>query len=219
MIEEGKAHYFKRKFLCGATVTFIGPRATAFPLFCGKWSCPSCKKRKVKEAQAEVKTFAGIFVYTVELVLVGKELTLWIRRNLKIGKYLRLMLLERTVIIAEKSFPNCRRREKRKSVSELPGLLAQVERGRIISKRRCVRQKGGDKVKRIKYGLFNGDHQIEFNSLRSEFERARWLSEHIDGRLLPDGDELVRRYRNGELKPLSDKREAAGPWCEMDTHC
>lgn len=156
-----------------------------------------------------MKAFAGIFVYTVELLMVGKELSLWVRRNLKSGKYLRLMLLERTVIIAEKSFPDCRRREKRKSVSELPGLLAQVERGRIISKRRRNRQGGSEKVKRIKYGLFNGDHQIEFNALRSEFERARWLSEHIDGRLLPDGIELVRRYSNGELQP--DKKQSTAP--------
>lgn len=215
MIEECKVLDFWRNFRCGATVTFIGQRATTFPLLCGKWSCPACKKRKGKEAQAKVEAFAGIFVYTADLELVGKKLTLWIRRNLKSGKYLRLKLPERTVIIAEKSFPDCRRREKRKSLSELPGLLAGVECGRVISMRRHKRQDGGDKVKRIKYGLFNGDHQIEFNALRSEFERARWLSEQKGGKLLPDGDELVRRYRNGELQP--DKPKSAAPWrCELD---
>jgi len=120
----------KELFKCGTLVTNVRSQGSfSFRLFCKRWNCPKCKKFKVNKLQKRIGAWAGIFVYT-GVVPEGEKH--WIERTIK-GDYIAVRFDSEKIIISEKEFPGCTRRNKRTFIIKLPELLAPITKGRRIS--------------------------------------------------------------------------------------
>ncbi|MBU1056105.1 MAG: hypothetical protein KKC46_20115 [Proteobacteria bacterium] len=146
-------------FKCGTKVTIIKEHGSfTINYYCGRWEHEPCKKYKIKKLKERIMSFKGIIVY----VGVVPDEKRWIEKNIKQKhNYLCIKFDDKKIIISEKKFPGCEKREKNKFIKELPALLEPITEGRRISGRRFHRKVAeqseseslaavaGDKVKEL----------------------------------------------------------------------
>jgi hypothetical protein len=187
----------KKLFKCGALVTLTGKHESfKSNFYCERWACPICKNFRINKLQNKISKYSEIFVYTG---VVPENQKHWIERNMK-KDYIAIRFDTEKIIISEKTFPGCTRRNKLTFVQALPELLEPITEGRRVSFRRTKPQSPKKKSINDYLGIVAGDHVRELARMTPE-ERVRWLVPKKDRIIFQNGWKLLEGEMQGGAAP------------------
>jgi len=194
---------------CGAKVTCISlGKAYEFSLYCRRWSCEKCHKKKIKEwgdkIQSAMHMLAGTHLFVASLELKNKDLSNFIQKIVSRGLYIWIATQENTAIICTKKFLGAKRKCKKHYFKyELPKLLESPwESGLRVSASTEIQNSWKYFRENTKYesdgdtlAIVLGENKSEFLRLETDEERAVWLADHRDSaKITEKGEQFIEQF-------------------------
>lgn len=225
------------RFPCGSYFTFVGPWGSKeFQLFCKRWRCPICRPIKIEEYLADISyamtRLGGAHLFVATRSEEGKRLSKFAHKNVT-GDYAIIKTSDGATIIATRTFPGAKRREKKKYLeADLLELLSSPwSRGRRVSfssgisflLRGCRNRYRRD-AHQINWARVSGKRHMELEKLATDEERALWLSNNrYDAEIYQEGErfleETIQRIPEGtqlveliELREQKEREEQKRRW-------
>lgn len=143
---------------------------------------------------AGVQVFVGV-LYGKQ----GKDLSNWISKNLHEKPYWRILSEGKATIISSRSFPGAKRHDKRNFMRKiLPTILDEPwTKGKRISCSKSISKlfpKNRSTGANVHYGFVAGYNQNEYAQLKTDYDKAVWMSKQEYFYPYPEGLELLKRY-------------------------